>query len=82
MPEEFYRATFRKKIYTSLEQLQADADECLNFYNQERCYIGSYCYGKTPLQTFLYSRQMAQEKQLGQPPEGMILLGWHRVIFV
>ena len=62
---------FPKKIYTSLEALQRDADEWLNFYNQERVHSGRYCYGKTPLQTFLDSRHLAQEKQLGllaQPP--------------
>ena len=75
MLEEFYRVTFRKKIYTSLEQLhadadeQADADEWITFYNQQRCHSGRYCYGKTPLQTFLHSRSLAQEKQLGQLAE-------------
>lgn len=69
MLEEFYRVAFRKKIYTSIEQLQADADEWIHFYNQERCHSGRYCYGKTPLQTFLDSRHLAQEKQLGQSSE-------------
>ena len=69
MLDEFYRVTFRKKIYTSIEQLQADADEWISFYNQERCHSGRYCYGKTPLQTFLDSRHLAQEKQLGQLAE-------------
>lgn len=71
MLEEFYRVAFRKQIYTSLEQLQQDADAWVNFYNQERCHSGRYCYGKTPLQTFLDSRHLAQEKQLellAQPP--------------
>lgn len=71
MLEEFYRVAFRKQIYTSLEQLQQDADGWVNFYNQERCHSGRYCYGKTPLQTFLDSRHLAQEKQLellAQPP--------------
>ncbi len=66
MLEEFYRVAFRKKIYASLEELQRDADEWVNFYNQERPHSGRYCYGKTPLQTFLDSRQLAQEKQLAQ----------------
>ena len=71
MLEEFYRVAFRKKIYNSLEELQRDADEWVNFYNQERVHSGRYCYGKTPLQTFLDSRHLAQEKQLeslAQPP--------------
>ncbi len=51
--EEFYQVTFRKKIYTSLEELQADLDEWLRRYNEERTHQGKMCCGRTPLQTFL-----------------------------
>ena len=33
------------------------------FYN-ERVHSGRYCYGKTPMQTFLDSKQLAEEKRL------------------
>jgi len=62
--DEFYATAFRKKIYTSLEQLQADLDLWLHYYNCERPHSGRYCYGKTPMQTFLDSIHLAKEKQL------------------
>ncbi len=33
--DEFYRVTFRKKLYTSIEQLQADLDAWLREYNED-----------------------------------------------
>ncbi|MGB7214610.1 MAG: IS481 family transposase, partial [Gammaproteobacteria bacterium] len=53
--DEFYRVAFRKKIYRSLEELQEDLDEWLRYYNEERTHQGRWCYGKTPMQTFLDS---------------------------
>ena len=61
--EEFYRVVFRKKIYTSLEELQQDLDGFLAEYNTERPHQGRWCYGKTPMQTFLDSLELAKEKQ-------------------
>jgi hypothetical protein len=63
---EFYATAFRKKIYTSLEQLQEDLDIWLHYYNWERPHSGRYCFGKTPMQTFLDSLYLAKEKQLDQ----------------
>lgn len=62
--EEFYSTAFRKKLYRTLEELQADLDAWLREYNEERSHSGKYCYGKTPFQTFLDSRRLAQEKML------------------
>src|SRR5215467_16151548 len=62
--EEFYATAFRKKLYTSLEELQADLDAWLEEYNRTRPHSGKYCYGKTPLQTFLDSLALAREKML------------------
>ena len=61
---EFYRIAFRKKIYNSLEELQEDLDEWIKFYNEDRTHSGKYCFGKTPMQTFLDSKQIAVEKML------------------
>lgn len=61
---EFYQIAFRKKLYNSLEQLQADLDEWLEYYNRERTHTGKYCDGRTPLQTFSDAKHLAQQKQL------------------
>jgi transposase InsO family protein len=64
MQDEFYSVAFRKKLYSSLEQLQTDLDLWLEEYNQHRPHSGKYCFGKTPMQTFLDSRHLAHEKEL------------------
>ena len=65
MKHEFYDIAFRKKIYSSLEELQADLDEWLDKYNNFRTHSGKFCYGKTPMQTFKDSKHIAIEKNLG-----------------
>ncbi len=62
MLNEFYRIAFRKKIYHSIDELQADLDAWIQTYNAERPHQGRWCYGKTPLQTFLDSLDLAKEK--------------------
>ena len=61
---EFYRITFRKKIYQELEELQYDLDEWLEVYNNERTHQGKRCEGKTPMQTFLDGLQLVDQKNL------------------
>lgn len=61
---EFYATAFRRKLYTSLEQLQADVDVWVDSYNRERTHSGKHCFGKTPLQTFLDSKPLAIAKHL------------------
>jgi transposase InsO family protein len=61
---EFYRIAFRKKLYCSIEELQIDLDAWLGEYNEQRPHQGRWCFGKTPMQTFLDSVKIAQEKQL------------------
>ncbi len=65
MQDEFYAVAFRKKLYETLDQLQEDLDEWMEYYNNERPHSGRYCFGKTPMQTFEDSREMALQKQLG-----------------
>ena len=62
MKQEFYDTAFRKKIYSSLEELQSDVDVWLKYYNEERPHSGKYCYGKTPIQTFIDSKKIALDK--------------------
>jgi transposase InsO family protein len=64
MLEEFYKPTFRKKLYASLDELQADLDAWVTEYNECRPHQGRWCYGKTPMQTFLDSLPLAKEKLL------------------
>lgn len=64
MKREFYDIIFRKKIITSLEDLQAELDLWLNDYNNLRPHSGRYCYGKTPMQTFRDSKHIAIEKNI------------------
>jgi hypothetical protein len=61
---EFYAVAFRRKIYHSLEELQADLDEWLEQYNCERTHTGKHCLGRTPLQTWRESKHLAQAKML------------------
>jgi hypothetical protein len=62
--DEFYAVAFRKKLYTSLDELQADLDAWVHYYNHDRPHSGRYCYGKTPMETFSDSRHLAKEKEL------------------
>ena len=62
--EEFYAVTFRKKLYTNLEQLQTDLDEWIKYYNHERPHSGRFCFGKTPMQTWVDSLSLAEDKHL------------------
>jgi hypothetical protein len=64
MLDEFYRVVFRKKIYRSIDELQVDLDAWMTEYNEVRSHQGRYCFGKTPLQTFLDATPLAREKSL------------------
>jgi transposase InsO family protein len=65
---EFYAVAFRKKIYRNIEELQTDVDLWLKEYNEERTHTGKYCFGKTPMQTFLEAKHLADEKMLDRYP--------------
>jgi transposase InsO family protein len=60
--DEFYRVAFRKKIYRTIEELQTDLDAWLVDYNEQRPHQGRWCFGKTPMQTFLDALPLAKEK--------------------
>src|SRR6201990_2492833 len=61
--DEFYRVAFRKKLYDTSDALQADLDEWMAIYNEQRTHQGRWCFGKTPMQTFLDTAAWAREKQ-------------------
>jgi Integrase core domain len=60
--DEFYRVAFRKKIYRTLDELQADLDAWITEYNEQRPHQGRWGFGKTPMQTFLDALPLAKEK--------------------
>lgn len=47
---EFNQVTFRKKLYGSMEELQKDLDEWMDYYNNHRTHQGKMCCGRTPIE--------------------------------
>jgi transposase InsO family protein len=64
--QEFYQITFRKKLYSTLEELQKDLDDWLNYYNNQRTHQGKMCCGRTPMDTLLDGKAIWLEKNLNQ----------------
>ncbi|PJD94264.1 MAG: IS481 family transposase [Legionella sp.] len=60
--QEFYQVTLRKKIYMTIEELQNDLDEWLQYYNNERTHQGKMCCGRTPMQTLVDGKRIWMEK--------------------
>jgi len=60
--QEFYQVTFRKNVYTSIEELQKDLDLWLTYYNTERTHQGKMCLGRTPFSTMIDSVAIWKEK--------------------
>ena len=56
----FYRIAFRTKQFASLAALQKDLDAWLKTYNEERSHLGRWCFGKTPMQTFVEGVALAK----------------------
>lgn len=64
--QEFYQVTFRKKLYGDIDSLQADLDNWLRYYNNERTHQGKMCCGRTPMATLLDGKRLWAEKNLNQ----------------
>jgi len=60
--QEFYQVTFRKKIYSTLDELQKDLDDCLQYYNNDRTHQGKMCCGRTPMDTLDDGKKIGSEK--------------------
>ena len=58
---EFYKVAFRKKIYTTLEEIQIDLNGFMENYNNERTNQGKYCQGITPMKTFMDGMPLYQK---------------------
>ena len=63
---EFYQVAFRKKIYGTLEELQADLDLWMNSYNHERTHQGEVYCGRTPMAPFQGGKELCREKAIAK----------------
>lgn len=55
---EFYQVAFRRKVYSSFDELQTDLDLCLLEYNTERTHQGKTCCGRTPFETMMDAKHL------------------------
>lgn len=67
--DEFYAVAFRKTLYTSIEQIQADLDAYMTKYNERRTNQGKRCLGRTPKQTWddgyeLYKKYVIEKMEV------------------
>lgn len=60
--QEFYQPALRKKVYESIDNLQKDLDDWLEYYNNERTHQGKMCCGRTPMETLLDGKRIWKEK--------------------
>jgi hypothetical protein len=67
MLDEFYRIAFRKKVYETIVDLQADLDLWMREFNEATPHQGKWCFGKTPMQTFLDALPSAMSARLIRP---------------
>ena len=54
------------KIYRTIDELQTDLDAWIAEYNEQRPHHGRWCFGKTPIQTFLDALPLAKENSWRQ----------------
>ena len=60
--QEFYQVAFRRKIYRSIDELQTDLDDWINYYNSQRTHQGKMCCGRTPMQTLMDAKEVWDDK--------------------
>src|SRR5262249_20761078 len=48
--------------HQAIDELQTDLDAWITEYNEHRPHQGRWCFGKTPMQTFLDALPLAKEK--------------------
>jgi len=60
--DEFFRETFRKRHYTSVEELQVDLDAWLKYYNTQRPHRGYRNMGKRPIETIEEGKKLKPKK--------------------
>lgn len=52
---------FRKKLYTTLEEMQKDLDDFMKYYNFDRTNQGKRCQSRTPYETFLEGKELYKQ---------------------
>jgi hypothetical protein len=48
-------------VYRSIDELQTDLDLWVRDFNEQRPHQGRWCFGKTPMQTFLDAMPIAKD---------------------
>lgn len=66
--DEFYAVAFRRKLYSSLEEVQADLDTFMLEYNTKRTNEGKRCLGKTPMEMLEAGRELCDRYVPGEVP--------------
>jgi len=69
---EFYEVAFRKKLYKTIEEIHADLDEFMAWYNTERTNQGRYCQGRTPMETFIDGLALYQKYVYEEVEENIV----------
>jgi transposase InsO family protein len=59
--DEFVREAFRDKFYASVEELQADFDKWLDYYNNERPHRGYRNMGRRPIETIELGKTVKEQ---------------------
>ena len=59
--DEFFRGTFRNKFYGSVEELQKDLDQWLQYYNYERPHRGYRNMGRRPIETVEQAKSIKEQ---------------------
>jgi transposase InsO family protein len=60
--EEFYQTIFRKKFFTSLDELQNELNKYLAYYNFQRVHFGAVKSGAKPIDVLLAKQSVLQHR--------------------
>ena len=61
---ESFRVAVRKKAYRTIDALPADLDSWIAEYYEAWPHQGRWCFGQTPMQTFLDAMSMTSEQMI------------------
>ena len=77
--EEFSQRAWWKKLYASLDELQADLDEWLHYYNYERPHQGYRNMGRRPIETVNSFMTLSRKKAKRTCRLGLRLVKWCKI---